>query len=152
MHLEKLVGAIVGIAMLLTIFLVPFSSAISVLAGAQDTLYIIFHFFLENLGSIPNLPNTALELIAYFYFFGTILLIVGGVLGSYPLLSGGLELSGMVLLTVSEFFSPQYTPSTVVYGFGFYLLWGLSIAQTVQTVTIRRSKIRIRLETNLGKN
>jgi hypothetical protein len=143
MRLEKLVGAGLGVAMLFVIFLAPFSSAISVIAGSQETLYIIFHFFLDNFGSVSHLHSSSLELIAYFYFFGTILLLVAGILGSFPLVSGGLGLSGILILTASGLFSPQYTPSSVVYGFGYYLLWGLLVIQIVQLVVARRSKIQL---------
>src|SRR5579862_8291785 len=94
-RIEKLVGAMLGVVMLLTIFLAPFSSAISVLGGDQSTLFGIFQFFLVNFTTLSSLNNSALELIGYFYFFGAILIILAGVIGSFPLLSGSLGIGGM---------------------------------------------------------
>jgi hypothetical protein len=135
---ERIIGTAIGIAALASVFLLPFSSAISVLPGSQDTLYNIFHFFVENLGSVPNLANTMLELIAYLYVLGTILLLAAGVAGSFPLLSGSLGIAGIVMLTVSGVVSPQYTPPPVTYGLGFYLLWALSLAQLVVLLVAKR--------------
>ena len=141
MRLDKLIGAIVGIGVLLTVFLAPFSSAISVIAGAQETLYAILRFFLGNLGSIPSLHSTSLELIAYFYLVGSVLLIVAGILGSFPLLSSGLGFTGLALVTITVVLSPRYSPSPVIYGFGFYLLWGLLVIQIVQFLFTRWGKL-----------
>jgi hypothetical protein len=141
-RVEKIVGGILGVGMLITIFLAPFSSAISVLDGAQSTLYGIFQFFLVNFSSLSSLNNTALELIGYFYFFGAILIILAGVIGSLPLLSGSLGTGGMALVAASGLFSPQYTPYPVIYGIGFFILWSLSIFILVQLFVLRWIKNR----------
>jgi hypothetical protein len=140
-QLEKIVGASLGIVILVGIFLLPFSSAISVLAGSQNTLYAIFHFFLDNLGSILNVNNFSLELIAYLYLLGTILLLLSGILGTFVLVSGVLGISGMTMFSLSGVVSPQYTPTAVVYGVGFYLLWALCVIQIAQIIVIRFRKV-----------
>ncbi len=140
-QLEKIVGASLGVVILVAIFLLPFSSAISVLAGSQNTLYATFHFFLDNLGSIPNVNNLSLELIAYLYLLGTILLLLSGILGTFALVSGVLGISGMTMFTLSGVVSPQYTPAAVVYGVGFYLLWALLVIQIAQLIVIRWRKV-----------
>ena len=143
MRLEKITGTIIGVAMLVTIFLLPFSSSISIISGSLDTLYGIFHFFASNLGAIPNVNNFSLELIAYFYLIGTALLLASGFTGSFPLVSGATGIVGIALLTVSGAFSRQYTPYALAYGIGFYLLWVLALAQLGTYLASRKAKVNL---------
>jgi hypothetical protein len=140
-RIEKIVGGALGIVVLATVFLLPFSSTISVIPGSTNSLYSIFNFFASNLGSIPNIQNSSLELIAYLYLVGTILILAAGVVGSFPFFSGVLGIVGMAMMTVSGFFSSQYTPPPVAYGFGFYLLWALSLAQLVMSFIGTRRQV-----------
>jgi len=137
-RLERVMGAAIGVAVLVLVFLVPFSSTIAVLPGSPDTLYNVFHFFVGNLGSVLNLASSTLELIAFLYILGTILLLVEGILGSFPLVSGMLGICGMAMMTVGGLASPQYTPYPVTYGPAFYLLWAFSLAQPVVWFVSRR--------------
>jgi len=136
---ERVIGAAIGIAVLVVVFLLPFSSAIAILPGSPDTLYNVFHFFVVNVGQVLNLSSSSLELIAFLYMIGTVMLLVEGVLGSFPLVSGLLGVFGMAMLTVSGVLSPQYTPYPVTYGTGFYLLWALSLAQLVVWFVSKRA-------------
>jgi hypothetical protein len=136
-------GAVVGIAILASIFLLPFSSSISIISGSLNTLYNTFNYFVSNLGSIPNVSNTSLELIAYLYLVGTVLLLASGLTGSFPFFSGVSGIVGMVMMTMSGTFSPQYTFYPLVYGLGFYLLWALPLAQLVMYAVSKRTKVNL---------
>jgi hypothetical protein len=124
-RVENYVGASVGIVMIAAFFLLPFSSSISAVGGFPDNLFDVFRFFITNLGSIPNVQNASLEFIAYGYIFGGILMVLAGLLGTFPLRSGVCGLAGMAVLVGCGFVSPQYTPYPLAYGSGFWALWAL---------------------------
>jgi hypothetical protein len=134
---ERIAGGILGLAILASIFLLPFSSAISVY-GTTDTLYNTFRFFFSSIDYVASLPLGSLTLIAVLYLAGTVVLIIAGVLGTLQRLSGILGVIGVFLTAVGSELSPGYTPYTVSFGIGFVLILGLSLVQLGLWFYLRR--------------
>jgi hypothetical protein len=137
---ERIAGGTVGIAIEASVFLLPFSSAISVYGNSTDTLYNIFRFFYSSMGFITSIPFGSLTLIAVFYLIGTIILIVAGVLGASQLVSGTLGLAGVSLTAVGSVLTPGYTPYAISFGIAFPLILGLSVAQLGVWLYLRRRR------------
>ncbi len=140
MQSERIAGTIVGIVIIASIFLLPFSSAISAYGSVPDTLYNIFRFFVDNLDSVLSTPMGSLAVIAYIQLAGTLLLIAAGLVGAFSLGSGVLGIITMAVVTISGELSPSYTPFPVYYDAGFYLLWALSGAQLILAFLGRRTR------------
>jgi hypothetical protein len=126
---DRIAGAILGMAMLASVFLLPFSSVLSIFGSVPDTTYNIFRFFLDNYSSIQAMPIDSLSLTAYLYLAGTIIIVIAGVLGTFALPSGLLGLSGISLTAIADDLSPSYSPNPISYGVGFYLLFALGFGQ-----------------------
>ncbi|MDA4127710.1 MAG: hypothetical protein OK452_11015 [Thaumarchaeota archaeon] len=138
MHWDRIGGGIVGIVIEASVFLLPYSSTISVYGTSTDTLYNIFRFFYSSLGAITSIPIGTLTLIAVFYLVGTILIILAGVLGTLQLLSGALGVIGISLTAIGSVLTPGYTPYTINFGIAFPLILALSLTQLGMWLYLRR--------------
>ena len=116
-HPGRVFGLVVGLAILVTLYFVPFSggSSLSNIAGV----------LLSNTGSI-NSGSSQVIASNYITIVAFGLLFIAGVVGIFPLGSGILGAVAMALLTLSPY---VIYPSVAqpAYGTAFYALWFESI-------------------------
>jgi ribosomal protein S27E len=118
LHPGRILGIILGLVILVTIFVIPFGSA-------NTTLYGIVNPKLSYLqsGSGPDIAYNYVLVIAF------ILLVIAGVVGLFPLGTGVLGVVGMAMITVApSLVYPNGSPNVVGMGAGFYVIWVASIA------------------------
>jgi len=121
-HPGRMLGIILGLVILATIFLVPFGST------NTGTLYGIVGPKISNLSSVQAGPAAD---ITYWYILivAFILLVIAGLVGLFPLGTGVLGVVGMAMVTVAPYLVyPNGSPNVVGMGAGFYVIWIASIA------------------------
>ena len=132
MHPGRIVGILVGVVMLATILLLPFSDVITGHGAPPETLWNIFMSFVNSLGKLQSGQAATFVDMGFLYQIAAILLIVGCIVGIYPIGSGVLGAIGLSFVTFGPYeVITNYTSSPVYYGIAFYLLWLASIVQLV---------------------
>ena len=118
MHRGRILGVIVGLVILATLFLVDFSNSKSLYATAGPLL--------QNVSGVSALGSTGQVTYDYLIMACFIILVIAGVVGFFPLGSGVLGIVAMAVLTVGAFLTltSAQQPS---YDTGFYLLWVESV-------------------------
>jgi hypothetical protein len=120
-HPGRILGIILGLVILATIFLVPFGST------NTGTLYGIVGPKISNLSSVQS-GTTADATYWYILIVAFILLVIAGVVGLFPLGTGVLGVVGMAMITVAPYLVyPNGSPNVVGVGAGFYVIWVASI-------------------------
>lgn len=128
MHTGRIIGVIVGLAILATLFLVSFSDSKS-LSGVASPL-------LQNMSAVSGMGSTGQVTYDYLVMICFIILVVAGIVGFFPLGSGVLGIVGMAILSVGARFTlGAQQPS---YDIGFYLLWVESILALAASFVHRR--------------
>jgi ribosomal protein L40E len=121
-HPGRILGIILGLVILATIFFVPFGST------NTGTLYGIVGPKISNPGSFQSGPAAD---VTYWYLLiaAFILLVIAGVVGLFPLGTGVLGVVSMAMVTVAPYLAyPNGSPNIVGMGAGFYVIWIASIA------------------------
>lgn len=131
LHPGRILGIILGLAILATVFLVPFGSA-------GKTLYGIVSPWFSDLGYVQSTFGAADLTYVYIIIVAFILLVIAGVVGIFPLGTGVLGVVGMAMVTVD----PSLVPTSlgVGMGAGFYVIWVLSIASLGASFWHRKKK------------
>ncbi len=116
-HPGRVLGIIVGLAILVTVFLLPIS-------GSQ-TLYGKAEPLLSNLSSMQSGSDTTIA-SNYVTVIVFILLVIAGLVGVFPLGTGVLGVVGMAILTVGPYLIYPGSGQPA-YAVAFYALWVESI-------------------------
>ncbi|MDA4122057.1 MAG: hypothetical protein OK456_02615 [Thaumarchaeota archaeon] len=116
-HPGRTLGLIVGLAILVTVFLLPIS-------GSQ-TLYGKAEPLLANTSSMQTGSNTTIA-SNYVTVIAFILLVIAGLVGVFPLGTGVLGVVGMAILTVGQYLIHPGSGQPA-YAVAFYALWVESI-------------------------
>ncbi|MEM4297017.1 MAG: hypothetical protein QW815_01450 [Nitrososphaerota archaeon] len=124
-HPGRILGAFMGVLILIIIFTLPFTSDPSI------TLFEITLPLLENINLIPGLGDQATVFFAYILIFSFILLVIAGIVGIFPLGTGILGVIGMGLITLAPFFFLPGTVTQPLWGLGYYMIWAASIVSLV---------------------
>ncbi len=131
MHPGRILGAIMGLVILAGVFVLPFSATSAGLGSAesqQSSLYNTFTGVYSSLSQLQAAGDTQTITLAYLILIATILLIIAGLVGIFPLGTGVLGIVGMVLLTLGPYLVlPNYAVNLSDYGVAFYVLWIASI-------------------------
>jgi hypothetical protein len=124
-----MLGIILGLVILATIFALPFGTTNS------NTLYGVVGPKISNFGAISG--STSDVTYAYIFIVAFILLVIAGVVGLFPLGTGVLGIVGMALITVAPYLIPgqKLDPGT-----GFYVVWGASIVSLGASFWHRKKK------------
>ena len=116
-HPGRVLGLVVGLAILVTLYFAPFSGG-STLAHTAGVL----------LGNTGTINSGGAQVVAsnYITIVAFILLFIAGIVGIFPLGTGVLGAVAMALLTLSPF---VIYPSVAqpAYGTAFYALWFESV-------------------------
>ncbi len=127
MHPSRILGAIIGVAALVCIFGLPFSTAASA-TNNPESLFSNFQFFVNNIAGAQASGSNSVVLFAYLYQLGFILIFAAAVVGVFPLGAGVLGMIGMGFLTLGPFeVFNGWTFSDNGFSSGFYALWILFI-------------------------
>ena len=120
LHPGRILGIVMGLVILVTIFLLPFWAS-------NLTLYGIVWPSISNLGGLQSAGDTAALTYAYLWIIAFVLLVIAGVVGIFPLGTGVLGVVGMAMITVSPYIVYPNGPVTLSPGIGFYIIWVASI-------------------------
>jgi ribosomal protein L40E len=128
-HPGRIIGAFVGIVMLATLLLLPFSN-VNGPGATQGTLWSIFVSFVNSLGSTSGAPTSGFVNLAFIYQIAAILIVVGSLVGVYPVASGVMGVIGLSFVTFGPYeISTTYASNPVTFGAGFYVLWVASVLE-----------------------
>jgi hypothetical protein len=116
LHPGRILGLIMGLLILVTIFVIPFTS---------QTLYAEVSGILSNLGSLQS-GGTAVVAMNYVLIIVFLLLVIAGFVGIFPLGTGVLGVVAMAIYTAGPILIYPSLPAPV-YGTGYYLVWLASI-------------------------
>ncbi|HYC26893.1 MAG TPA: hypothetical protein VEB67_02580 [Nitrososphaerales archaeon] len=137
----QIFGGIVGLGMLLSAFLLPFSAIAEGPGGSPDTLIGIFKLFVTTLNSIETIGLTQLTELAYVYMAAFVLIILAGVIGAYPRWAAIFGIIGMAMVTVAPFaIFPNYNFFSSNYQWGFFAIWVACALFVVASVVSSRSR------------
>jgi len=131
MDLDRVLGAVLGVLILITVFLLPFGY-ITLPSGrvSEQTFFLTVEQLIENITVEIQQPTLLLFYeIMLVVSFST--MIIAGVLGFHPVRSGAVGILGMIMLTVLSVFHPQRGFNIPSYGIGYFAAWGLSIAEVL---------------------
>jgi hypothetical protein len=130
MHPGRILGVVLGLIILGTIFLIPF-------VGSQ-TLYATASPLVSNLSSIQQTGNNAVIASDYITIIVFILLVIAGLVGIFPLGTGVIGVVAMAMFTVGPIliYPSLGTPS---YASGFFVVWAASIVSLAASFWHRRS-------------
>ena len=113
-----MLGIVLGLVILASIFALPFGNGSTTLYGSVFPL-------ISNISGVQS-QGTAQATYDYILIIAFILLVIAGVVGLFPLGTGVLGVVGMAMITVAPYLvNPGSTLGT---GVGFYVIWIASIA------------------------
>lgn len=137
MHPGRILGAIMGIVILISIFLLPFF--------AGQTLYGIVSPLIGGIGQLQGLPVQTMTL-GYIFIISFILLVIAGFVGIFPLGTGVLGVVGMAMITVAPFLVGTEAALLLSFvGIGYYITWIASIVALGASFWHRRSQAQSHL-------
>jgi hypothetical protein len=133
-HPGRILGIVLGLVILATIFLLPF--------GASDThtLYGVVGPLISNPGGVQSSGNAASVTYGYIFIIAFILIVIAGLVGIFPLGTGVLGVVGMAMITVAPYLVYPSGPVKLDPGTGFYVIWGASIASLGASFWHRKKK------------
>ncbi len=117
-HPGRLVGIIMGLVILATLFLVPFGSTAS-----SNTLYGTVSPIIFGTSAITVGGNLITIAQGYILVIAFILLLIAGFVGIFPLGTGVLGVVAMALITINPFLVAGQSPGISGYGTAFYIFW-----------------------------
>jgi len=131
MDLDRILGVVFGLMILLAVFLLPFGS-FTLPSGqvSEKTFFLTVRQLVETIMADTQQPmNFLLYEAMLIVSFAS--LIVAGILGFYPMRSGAIGILGMVVATAVSMFPPQLGFTIPQYDVGYFAVWGFSIAGIV---------------------
>ncbi|HUI85555.1 MAG TPA: zinc ribbon domain-containing protein [Nitrososphaerales archaeon] len=132
MHPGRIIGALVGVVMLASLLLLPFSNVNGGPGTQPATLWNIFVSFVNTLGSTQTSPVSGFINLAFIYQIAAILIVVGSLVGIYPVASGVMGVIGLSFVTFGPYeISTTYAANPVTFGLGFYVMWVASVLELV---------------------
>ena len=120
-HPGRKLGIVLGLAILASVFLLPFGTG-------SDTLYGMVSPLISDLGDIQASGDGAAIAYSYIFVIAFMLLVIGGLVGLFPLGTGVLGVVGMAMITVAGWLIYPNGSHPLSMGIGFLVIWALSIA------------------------
>jgi hypothetical protein len=142
MHPGRILGIIMGLVILATIFLIPFDSS-------SNTLYGIVGPSINNLGKIQSSGDVAATTYAYIWIIAFIILVIAGVVGVFPLGTGVLGVVGMIMITISAYIAYPNGPVALSTGAGYFVIWAASIISLGASFWHGKRKPDVVVQTNV---
>ena len=130
--------------MLLSAFLLPFSSIAEGSASSVDSLLVIFKIFVIGVTNLQTVGLTQLAELAYIYMAAFIVVVLAGIVGAYPRWSAFLAIVGMLTLTFSPYaVFTSYSIGSTGFGAGFFLIWATAVLSVLAAFLSAKEKRRI---------
>jgi hypothetical protein len=131
MDLDRILGVVFGLMILVAVFLLPFGR-FTLPSGqvSEKTFFLTVRQLVETVMVDTQQPMNFL-LYEAMLIVSFVALIVAGILGFYPMRSGAIGILGMVIVTVVSMFPPQLGFTIPQYDVGYFVVWGFSIAGIV---------------------
>lgn len=128
MDLDRILGVVFGLMILVTVFLLPFGH-FTLPSGqvSEKTFFLTVRQLVETIMVDTQQPINFL-LYEAMLIVSFAILIVAGILGFYPMRSGAIGILGMVIVTAVSMFPPQLGFTIPQYDVGYFAAWGFSIA------------------------
>jgi len=137
----QILGGVVGLVMLLSAFLLPFSAIAEGPGGSPDTLIGIFKLFVTTLNSIQTIGLTQLTELAYVYMAAFVLIMLAGIIGAFPRWAAIFSIVGMAMVTAAPFaIFPNYDFFSSNYQWGFAAIWATCAAMVVAAIVSGRAR------------
>jgi hypothetical protein len=133
-HPGRILGLVMGLVILATIFLIPFSSS--------QSLYGIVNPLLSDMGMVQQ-SGFANAVADYVMIIAFILLIIAGVVGVFPLGTGVLGVVAMAMVTVGPILIYPNIGAGASYDAGFYVIWVASIIALAASFWHRRRNTKV---------
>jgi hypothetical protein len=128
MRYVRVEGFIIGLAILASVFLLPFT-----FRGARPlTLYEVFETLTSFLSDIQRLTLQYM-MLNYLFIAVFVLLVIAGLVGALPMASGAIGVAGMASISIAVYVVGAET----VWGIGYYVLWALSLSTLVYSIWSR---------------
>jgi hypothetical protein len=118
-HPGRILGALMGLVILVAVFLLPFTSS--------QTLYGKAGPLLSNLGAVQQLGDFASVATDYVLVVVFVLLVIAGLVGIFPLGTGVLGVVAMAMVTLASILIHPAQGGSPTYEAGFYVAWVASI-------------------------
>ncbi|MEM2247654.1 MAG: hypothetical protein QXY41_06345 [Thermoproteota archaeon] len=131
MNLDRLLGIVFGILILISVFLLPLGYF--TLPSGQTSSQTFFLTVMQLVESIKIELQQPTPLLLYeiMLIVSFVTIVVAGILGFNPMRSGAISVLAMIILTVVTIFHPQRGLNIPSYGIGYFTAWGFSIANVV---------------------
>ncbi len=140
----QILGGVLGIGTLLAAFLLPFSSIAEGSSSQVDSLLLIFKIFVIGVSNLQTVGLTQLAELAYVYMAAFIVIMLSGILGSFPRLSAFLGIVGMAVLTLSPYaVFTAYNIGSTGFGLGFWAIWATSLLGILAAYLSRKERRRM---------
>jgi hypothetical protein len=133
-HPGRMLGIVLGLVILASIFLLPFGTANS------QTLYGIVGPWISNLGAVQASGGAAAVTYSYIFIIAFILLVIAGFVGIFPLGTGVLGVVGMAMISVAPYLVYPNGPVKLDAGVGFYVIWAASVVSLGASFWHRKKK------------
>ena len=118
-HPGRVLGLVLGLVILFTLFLLPFGSA-------DKTLYGSVSPWLPSLGTVQS-GSVADATYDYILVGAFVVLLVAGLVGIFPLATGALGVVGMGFITAAPYLVYPNGNVSLSPDYGFYIIWVASI-------------------------
>jgi hypothetical protein len=141
-HPGRILGIIMGVVILISIAFLQFGSP------SSDTLLKTFGTLASILSNYQASGDTQTIIAAYLIVVATIILIIAGVVGLFPLGTGVMGVIGMAMITVAPFIAVHETFITG-YGVGFVVIWAASIVSLGASFWHRQKKPDVEVQQNV---
>jgi len=119
-HPGRMLGIVLGLVILASIFLLSFGTT------NTQTLYGTVNPLISNMGAVQA-SGTATATYDYILIIAFVLLIIAGLVGIFPLGTGVLGVVGMAMITVAPYAVFPNGPVKLDPGLGFYVMWAASV-------------------------
>jgi hypothetical protein len=146
-HPGRILGIIMGLVILATIFLVPIGSA-----PGDTTLWGTVYPLITNISGFQQAGNLATMTIGYILIIAFVLLLIAGFVGIFPLGTGVLGVIGMALITVGPYLVSGEAIMVSNYGAGFYILWIASIISLGASFWHGKKEPEVMVQQNVNVN
>jgi len=128
MRYVRVEGFIIGLAILASVFLLPFT-----FRGARPlTLYEVFETLTSFISDIQRLTPQYM-MLNYLFIAVFVLLVIAGLVGALPMASGAIGVAGMASISIAM----DVVGAETVWGIGYYVLWALSLSTLVYSIWSR---------------
>ena len=144
MHPGRILGIVMGIAILAAIFILPFFNFPFTSGPNSLSLFGRVSPILSDIAGIQSIPDPNFIAFSYILIVAFILLVIAGIVGLFPLGTGVLGVVALALVTVAPLILVLGT-DLPGYGLGYYVAWIASIVALAGSFWHKRAKQEVKV-------